>query len=100
MDRHVGEANLPGHLIMFGPEQVVFLNEQLDQAAASLGEHFDAVQILAVHSDGKATVLMAAGSGNVFTRNGMIHEYVAQQAIQRSIGVMANLQGPPSDDIF
>ena len=85
---------------MFGPEQAAFLNEQLDQAAANLGEHFDAVHILAVHSDGNATVLMTSGTGDVFTRTGMLHEYMAQMAIQRSMGAMAGLERQPPDDSF
>lgn len=85
---------------MFGQEQAVFLNEQLDQAAANLGEHFDAIHILAVHSDGKSTVLMSSGTGDAFTRAGMLHEYMAQMAIQRSMGAMAGLERPPIEDSF
>jgi len=100
MDCYLGQANLRHLLNMFGSEQVTFLNEQLEQAASNLGEHFEAVHILAVHSDGNSTVLMTSGTGNVFTRNGMLHEYMAQVAIQRNMGAMAGMVRPPIDDSF
>jgi hypothetical protein len=85
---------------MFGSEQATFLNEQLEQAASKLGEHFDAVHILVAHNDGKSSVLMTSGVGDAFTRTGMLHEYMAQMAIQRNMGAMVSMARPPIDDSF
>lgn len=46
--------------------------------AEDLGEHFDAVQILACVCDDEGTSNISRGSGNWFARQGMAHEFIAQ----------------------
>lgn len=54
------------------------LGEMVDDMAIKLGEHFDAVQILASVCDHKGTSSVSRGSGNWFARQGMAHEFIAQ----------------------
>lgn len=47
--------------------------------AVDLGEHFDAVQIMACVCDEDGTSSFFRGSGNWFARQGLAHEFVAQE---------------------
>lgn len=53
------------------------LYERADSVAASLSEHFDAVQILVskLQSDGSTTI-MYVGKGNYYARTGMAREFL------------------------
>lgn len=48
----------------------------LDEALATIGEHFDAVQILASVHDHEGSRYVARGVGNWFTRTGMAREFL------------------------
>lgn len=48
----------------------------LASAAAELGEHFEAVQILATWRSGEYTHTRHAGNGNWNSRVGMCHEFI------------------------
>lgn len=60
-------------------EQSARFQAAVDQAAASLGEHFDAVQIVAVVTDPDGTpeeVMVAGGSGSFYARWAATRELV------------------------
>ena len=48
----------------------------LAKFAAALGEHFEAVQILATWRDGDLTHTRHSGNGNWNARMGMCHEFI------------------------
>lgn len=48
----------------------------VEQAASKLGEHFDAVQILASFHDSGGTSCIKRGGGNWYARQGMAHEFI------------------------
>lgn len=82
---------------MLDQARLRFLNDQLDKVSAQLGEHFEAVHILAVANEGGQTILMAAGAGNIFTRHGMMEEYSAQLQARRAMNAVAAMRPPPTD---
>ena len=49
-------------------------NEALERACDILGEHFDAVQVMATFSEEGVTRSLYRGSGNWYARQGMLHE--------------------------
>ena len=54
--------------------------EAIKKALEILGEHFDAVQILASQeTEKRETVLAAWGVGNWYARQGMAHEFIETQ---------------------
>lgn len=52
------------------------LSELLTRHARELGEHFDAVQILASTATADGTNILRLGVGNWFTRQGMAHDFI------------------------
>lgn len=62
------ERNKLGHLVA--------------KVAIDLGEHFDAVQILTCICDDEGTSNISRGSGNWFARQGMAHEFIAQEVAE------------------
>lgn len=55
---------------MTNAEAIVFL----EKTSAALGEHFDAVQIIASWTEDGSTSILHCGAGNVYTRLGMLME--------------------------
>lgn len=51
----------------------------LEEAAARLGEHFDAVQIMATWTQDGTTSIAAAGVGNWYARKGMAHAFIEEE---------------------
>lgn len=72
--------------------------ELIDRTAAALGEHFDAVQILASFpTDGGGTRCLKRGTGNWYARQGMAHEFINEdQADDLSTQIARKLE-PPDD---
>lgn len=53
--------------------------KMLDRHLAELGEHFDAVEILATDTDGEGTSTLIRGIGNYWARIGLAHEFINRQ---------------------
>lgn len=52
-------------------------NEALiDKALDTLGEHFEAIQIIATDSDGGGSLYVARGRGNFYARKGAVHQWL------------------------
>lgn len=56
------------------------LGKLVEDAAAALGEHYDAVQIMVSNSDGEGTRCIKRGVGNFYARLGMAREFVEQDS--------------------
>jgi hypothetical protein len=73
--------------------------ELLSATAAKLGEHFDAVQILAswpnTETDNGGTRFCNKGSGNWFARIGMAHEFIERETAERTADELALRIKPP-----
>ena len=54
----------------------------LEDVAAKLGEHFDAVQILVSWNEEGASFLAKRGAGNWYARQGMAHEFITSDIAQ------------------
>lgn len=54
------------------------LGKIVEKAAAELGEHFDAVEILASVSDGEGSRCLKRGVGNFYARLGMAREFLQE----------------------
>lgn len=70
-------------------------------AAAQLGEHFDAVQILVSWNEEATTRCLKRGCGNWYARQGMAHEFVnaelAEEYAQRVRDVLPEPERPDDD---
>ncbi len=60
------------------------LREICDKAAESLGEHFDAVQIMATWTEGGVTRALKIGRGSWYARQGMAHEFINEDIAQEN----------------
>lgn len=60
------------------------LSEKLDQISAILGEHFDAVQILATSYEGGYTECWTHGIGNWYARYAMCQKFLERDKSQES----------------
>lgn len=70
----------------------------VEDAAARLGEHFDAVQILASRPlDGGGTACTKSGVGNWYARQGMAQEFITQDQAQELSTQIAERMNPPDD---
>lgn len=56
----------------------------IQQCLDRLGEHFDAVQILASYGDSGNTGCMTFGCGNWYARQGMAHEFINRDVAQEN----------------
>ncbi len=68
--------------------------------ASQLGEHFDAVQILATRMapEGGGTERFACGSGNWYARQGMAQHFIKMdEADTLSVEIGRKLEPPPDD---
>jgi hypothetical protein len=78
---------------MTGPEA----EERLAAAAAALGEHFDAVQILGSWTDAGHTLCSKKGVGNWYARQGMAHEFINEDvALEQAVAIARRLNPPES----
>ena len=68
----------------------VLATESVSKALLILGEHFDAVQILATVSDGDGTERSFKGSGNWYARQGMAHDFINADIHQDAAEQIAN----------
>ena len=69
-----------------------------EEFAAKLGEHFDAVQILASWNDGGLSYCIKRGSGNWYARQGMAHEFINADMAQEQARQIAEAMPSPPDD--
>lgn len=58
------------------------LGKIVEKAAADLGEHFDAVEILASNSDGEGSDCVKRGTGNYYARLAMAQEFIDEDRAQ------------------
>jgi len=73
--------------------------ELIQSTAAKLGEHFDAVQILASWTEEGATTCVKRGAGNWYARQGMCHEFITSSVSEENAAALSRvLPQPPSDD--
>lgn len=70
----------------------------LEKAARELGEHFDAVQILATWNEKGLTYCSKRGAGNWYARQDMAHEFIQQDIAQEHANRIASKLEPPPDD--
>lgn len=66
----------------------------IDQHADQLGEHFEAVQILATTSDGDCSLMVTGGNGNFYARRGMAQTFIDNEAADR---IAIAIGGDPDD---
>jgi hypothetical protein len=55
------------------------LGNHVEKIAKELAEHFDAVQILASHTEAQGTLCIKRGCGNWYARQGMAQEFIQAQ---------------------
>ena len=75
--------------------------ELCDEAAAKLGEHVDAVQIMVTWVEGGVTLRAKAGVGNVYARLGMAHEFINEDRAQDTadrLGAVIHDEDEEDDD--
>lgn len=75
-------------------------NRLLEEMAARLGEHFDAVQILVSWNEYGLTNCAKRGVGNWYARQGMAQEFIDQdqaQTLAREVS-LSQLRDDPDDD--
>ncbi len=56
----------------------------IELMAAQLGEHFDAVQIMASRNEEGLTGCFKRGCGNWYARQGMAHEFINEDVAQEN----------------
>lgn len=72
--------------------------KMLEEVAAKLGEHFDAVQILATWNQDGGSFHTKRGAGNWYARQGMAHEFINSDIAQdAAVQIAEHLQPPPDD---
>jgi len=70
----------------------------LEDAAAKIGEHFDAVQILASWNEDGMPMIAKRGVGNWYARQGMAHEFITSDIAQdAAIQIAEKLNQKPED---
>lgn len=70
----------------------------LEQAAAALGEHFDAVQIVASRPmDGGGTACTKRGAGNFYARLAMCREFIENNSQGDAAEFLARKINPPDE---
>lgn len=71
--------------------------EMLDDTLARLGEHFDAVQIVASVYDHAGTRYINRGLGNYYARLGLCSEFIASHAQREQAELIAEKINPEED---
>jgi len=66
-----------------------------EKAAAELGEHFDAVQILITWNEEGRSICVKRGAGNWYARQGMAHEFINSDIAQDAAIQIAEKLNPP-----
>lgn len=75
------------------------VNEMLDEIAAKLGEHFDAVQLMVTWNEEGITYAAKRGSGNWYARQGLAHEFInADIAVENARQLAEIMPKPEIDD--
>lgn len=69
----------------------------IEECAAKLGEHFEAVQILASWTDQGVTHGSKRGCGNWYARQGLAHEFINQDMAHEHAVQIAEHLNPPDD---
>jgi hypothetical protein len=69
--------------------------QMIDAVAAQLGEHFEAVEILASFPLEGGTQCIKRGRGNWYARQGMAHEFIGSQ---RGLEIAEQLSQPDDND--
>lgn len=72
--------------------------ELVEQHAAALGEHFDAIQILVTWNDNGNSYSLARGSGNWYARQGLAHEFITKDVAQENARQISQAMQPPDAD--
>jgi hypothetical protein len=70
----------------------------LEEFAAKLGEHFDAVQIMVSWNIDNQSKCLKRGCGNWYARQGMAHEFINEDIAQENAHQIASRLNPPEDD--
>lgn len=70
----------------------------LKEVAEELGEHFEAVQIMATWSDGQGSRCIQRGSGNWYARQGMAHEFINQDVAHENAKQIARAIAPDEEN--
>lgn len=69
----------------------------LEEFAAKLGEHFDAVQILASWNHDGLSSHAKRGAGNWYARLGMCHDFIATNKASDQADFIAEKLNPPDE---
>lgn len=69
----------------------------IDELAAKVGEHFDAVQILVSWTDEGSTYCSKRGRGNWYARMGMCHEFIKKNEADDAACLIAEKINPPNE---
>jgi hypothetical protein len=69
----------------------------IEKCSASLGEHYEAVQILVTWSESGLTYSQARGSGNWYARQGMAHEFIQKDIAQENAHQISKAITPPDE---
>lgn len=73
------------------------ITDLLEKHASELGEHFDAVQILATWHEGGLTYSRAYGSGNWYARQGMASAFINRDIADEQAKMIGKAIQPPDD---
>lgn len=71
--------------------------KMLEDVAAKIGEHFDAVQILATWTEGGTCLHAKRGAGNWYARMGMAHEFIETNKADDQAVLIAEKLNPPDE---
>lgn len=71
--------------------------KMLEEFAAKIGEHFEAVQILASWTEKGISMHSKRGSGNWYARLGMCHEFINTNKADDQAVLIAEKLTPPND---
>lgn len=73
------------------------LEKMMEECLAKLGEHFDAVQILATRHEDKKSESIHKGTGNWYARFGMVHEFINKETAQENAVALIKKCGPKNE---
>ena len=68
--------------------------DMIERLAASIGEHFDAVQIMVSWVDEGSTCAVSKGTGNFYARLGLAHEFILLDAAKEQAIEIAERLNP------
>jgi hypothetical protein len=70
----------------------------LEECAAKIGEHFEAVQIMATWTEAGICRHAKRGVGNWYARMGMAHEFIETNKADDQACLIAEKLTPPNDE--